>query len=108
MEACMAVWQATRLELTKWPPLLLISVSAIRRTQTSVHTDIQVWQDTFAYVYSPTILASLESPVVTVALSEILIGIGETTVMACSASGVPQPEIRWYKGNNSKAEVKQS
>lgn len=42
---------------------------------------------------------SLESPVVTVALSEILIGIGETTVMACSASGTPQPEIWWYKGN---------
>ncbi|XP_022603168.1 hemicentin-1 [Seriola dumerili] len=39
----------------------------------------------------------IESPVVTVALSEILIGIGETTVMACSASGVPQPEIWWYK-----------
>lgn len=43
---------------------------------------------------------SQESPVVTVALSDILIGIGETTVMACSASGTPQPEIWWYKGNN--------
>ncbi|XP_071342317.1 hemicentin-1 isoform X2 [Trachinotus anak] len=42
-------------------------------------------------------LTYIESPVVTVALSEILIGIGETTVMACSASGVPQPEIWWYK-----------
>lgn len=50
------------------------------------------------------LLPSLESPVVTVALSEILIGIGETTVMACSASGIPQPEIRWYKGNTSEAE----
>uniref|UniRef100_A0A3Q1B6M5 Hemicentin-1 n=1 Tax=Amphiprion ocellaris TaxID=80972 RepID=A0A3Q1B6M5_AMPOC len=45
------------------------------------------------------ILTYIESPVVTVALSEILIGIGETTVMACSASGVPQPEIWWYKGD---------
>ncbi|XP_040895666.1 hemicentin-1 [Toxotes jaculatrix] len=45
------------------------------------------------------ILTYVESPVVTVALSEILIGIGETTVMACSASGVPQPEIWWYKGD---------
>ncbi|KAG7230562.1 hypothetical protein INR49_025278 [Caranx melampygus] len=42
-------------------------------------------------------LSYIESPVVTVALSEILIGIGETTVMACSASGVPHPEIWWYK-----------
>lgn len=47
---------------------------------------------------------SLESPLVTVALSDILIGIGETTVMACSASGTPQPEIRWYKGNTFKVE----
>ncbi|XP_042370765.1 hemicentin-1 [Plectropomus leopardus] len=44
------------------------------------------------------ILTYIESPVVTVALSDILIGIGETTVMACSASGVPQPDIWWYKG----------
>ncbi|XP_070817740.1 hemicentin-1 [Chaetodon trifascialis] len=45
------------------------------------------------------ILTYIESPVVTVALSDILIGIGETTVMACSASGAPQPEIWWYKGD---------
>ncbi|XP_023810079.1 hemicentin-1 isoform X2 [Oryzias latipes] len=44
------------------------------------------------------ILTYVEPPVVTVALSEILIGIGETTLMACSASGVPLPEIKWYKG----------
>ncbi|XP_034738598.1 hemicentin-1 isoform X2 [Etheostoma cragini] len=43
------------------------------------------------------VLTYLESPVVTVALSDILIGIGEITVMACSASGVPQPNIWWYK-----------
>ncbi|XP_028442536.1 hemicentin-1 isoform X2 [Perca flavescens] len=45
------------------------------------------------------ILTYTESPVVTVALSDILIGIGETTVMACSASGIPQPNIWWYKGD---------
>ncbi|KAF3835345.1 hypothetical protein F7725_027903 [Dissostichus mawsoni] len=45
------------------------------------------------------ILTYIESPVVTVALSDILIGIGETTVMACSASGIPQPDILWYKGD---------
>ncbi|XP_051232997.1 hemicentin-1 isoform X2 [Dicentrarchus labrax] len=44
-------------------------------------------------------LTYIESPVVTVALSDILIGMGETTVMACSASGTPQPEILWYKGD---------
>uniref|UniRef100_A0A8C7MZR3 Hemicentin-1 n=1 Tax=Oncorhynchus kisutch TaxID=8019 RepID=A0A8C7MZR3_ONCKI len=40
-----------------------------------------------------------ESPVVIVVLSEILIGLGETTILACSASGIPQPEIRWFKGD---------
>ncbi|KAK7889294.1 hypothetical protein WMY93_024854 [Mugilogobius chulae] len=45
------------------------------------------------------VVTYIESPVVTVALSEILIGIGETTVMACSASGIPQAEIWWYKGD---------
>ncbi|CAJ1060969.1 hemicentin-1 [Xyrichtys novacula] len=45
------------------------------------------------------ILTYIESPEVTVALSDILISIGETTVMACSASGIPQPEIWWYKGD---------
>ncbi|KAI3368574.1 hypothetical protein L3Q82_025583, partial [Scortum barcoo] len=45
------------------------------------------------------ILTYIESPAVTVALSNILIGVGETTVMACSASGTPQPEIWWYKGD---------
>uniref|UniRef100_UPI0037E9B6AB hemicentin-1 n=1 Tax=Semicossyphus pulcher TaxID=241346 RepID=UPI0037E9B6AB len=43
------------------------------------------------------ILTYIESPVVTVALSDILISVGEITVMACSASGIPQPEIWWYK-----------
>ncbi|XP_069009305.1 hemicentin-1 [Embiotoca jacksoni] len=45
------------------------------------------------------ILMYIEFPVVTVALREILIAIGDTTVMACSASGVPQAEILWYKGD---------
>ncbi|XP_028301363.1 hemicentin-1 isoform X2 [Gouania willdenowi] len=44
-------------------------------------------------------LTYIEFPVVTASLSEILIGIGDTAVMACSATGVPQPEIRWYKGD---------
>uniref|UniRef100_A0A3B3BIE7 Hemicentin 1 n=1 Tax=Oryzias melastigma TaxID=30732 RepID=A0A3B3BIE7_ORYME len=42
-------------------------------------------------------LTYVEPPVVTAVLSEILITIGETTSMACSASGIPLPEIRWFK-----------
>ncbi|XP_019904855.2 hemicentin-1 isoform X2 [Esox lucius] len=45
------------------------------------------------------ILTYIESPVVTVVQSEILIGLGETTVLACTASGIPKPEIKWYKGD---------
>ncbi|XP_061680955.1 hemicentin-1 isoform X2 [Syngnathoides biaculeatus] len=45
------------------------------------------------------VLTYIESPVVTVAVGEILSGIGETTTMACSASGIPKPEIWWYKGD---------
>nr|XP_061790885.1 hemicentin-1-like [Nerophis lumbriciformis] len=45
------------------------------------------------------ILVYIESPVVKVAVDDILTGVGETTVMACSTSGIPQPEIWWYKGN---------
>ncbi|XP_053737549.1 hemicentin-1 isoform X1 [Synchiropus splendidus] len=43
------------------------------------------------------ILTYIESPEVTVALSEIMISIGETAVLVCSASGLPPPEIWWYK-----------
>ncbi|KAM6962600.1 hemicentin-1 [Aplochiton taeniatus] len=45
------------------------------------------------------ILTYIESPVVLVVQREILIGLGETTVMACSASGIPTPEVWWYKGD---------
>lgn len=51
------------------------------------------------------IFPRVESPTVSVAFSEILIGIGEPTVMACSASGIPQPEIWWYKGNILEEEM---
>lgn len=39
-----------------------------------------------------------ESPVVTVALRDVLVAVGEAAVLACAASGAPQPEIWWYKG----------
>lgn len=51
-------------------------------------------------------LCFLESPVVTVALSNILVAVGEAAVLACAASGTPQPEIWWYKGNPSNCSDK--
>uniref|UniRef100_A0A8C7JTX3 Hemicentin 1 n=1 Tax=Oncorhynchus kisutch TaxID=8019 RepID=A0A8C7JTX3_ONCKI len=64
-----------------------------------------VWthNDILPLSYSHPLVSCLlpESPVVIVVLSEILIGLGETTILACSASGIPQPEIRWFKGKVS-------
>ncbi|XP_036375886.1 hemicentin-1 [Megalops cyprinoides] len=45
------------------------------------------------------LLAYIEAPRVTVVQSEILIGLGDTTVMECRATGIPNPEVRWYKGD---------
>lgn len=42
----------------------------------------------------------LEFPVVRATFREVLSNIGETTVLSCSASGIPKPEIWWYKGNS--------
>ncbi|CAG11611.1 unnamed protein product [Tetraodon nigroviridis] len=43
------------------------------------------------------VLTYIESPVVTVALGDVLVALGEAAVLACAASGTPQPEIWWYK-----------
>uniref|UniRef100_A0A3Q2CT39 Hemicentin-1 n=1 Tax=Cyprinodon variegatus TaxID=28743 RepID=A0A3Q2CT39_CYPVA len=45
------------------------------------------------------ILTYFEFPVVRATFREVLSNIGETTVLSCSASGIPKPEIWWYKGN---------
>ncbi|XP_023195302.1 hemicentin-1 [Xiphophorus maculatus] len=45
------------------------------------------------------ILTYFEFPVVIALFREILSNVGEITTMSCSASGIPQPEIWWYKGN---------
>lgn len=115
----MAAWPAIRLGQTQWPPPSLTSVSATDRHPSICCTGLfgrglwgsrrlvrgrASWIVSYLYIILKFCLSfnnspSLESPVVTVALSDILISTGETTVMACSASGTPTPEIRWYKGN---------
>lgn len=121
----MAAWPAIRLGQTQWPPPSLTSVSATDCHPFISCTGLSgrglwgarqlvrgrsLWIGlSFIFQFALYIILkfclsfnnspSLESPVVTVALSDILISTGETTVMACSASGTPTPEIRWYKGN---------
>ncbi|XP_028823701.1 hemicentin-1 isoform X1 [Denticeps clupeoides] len=43
------------------------------------------------------VLTYVESPRVKVAQGKLLIGLQQTAVMECIATGVPQPGIRWYK-----------
>ncbi|XP_047673954.1 hemicentin-1 isoform X2 [Tachysurus fulvidraco] len=45
------------------------------------------------------LLSYIESPQVMVAQSRLLVGLGQTAVMECSVTGIPQPEILWYKGD---------
>ncbi|GAA6099393.1 hemicentin-1 isoform X2 [Tachysurus ichikawai] len=45
------------------------------------------------------LLSYIESPQVMVAKSRLLVGLGQTAVMECSMTGIPQPEILWYKGD---------
>ncbi|KAL4635075.1 hemicentin-1 [Arapaima gigas] len=44
-------------------------------------------------------LTYIEAPQVRVVQNEILIGLADTTVMECIATGIPKPEVRWYKGD---------
>ncbi|KAK3506808.1 hypothetical protein QTP70_028372 [Hemibagrus guttatus] len=45
------------------------------------------------------LLSYIESPQVTVAKGRLLVGLGQTALMECSVTGIPQPEILWYKGD---------
>ncbi|XP_019412229.1 PREDICTED: hemicentin-1 isoform X1 [Crocodylus porosus] len=44
-------------------------------------------------------LTYIEGPKLTVVQSEILVALGDTTVMECKATGVPPPQVRWFKGD---------
>ncbi|XP_053542916.1 hemicentin-1 isoform X1 [Ictalurus punctatus] len=45
------------------------------------------------------LLTYIESPRVTVPKSRLLVGLGQTAVMECTVTGIPQPEVLWYKGD---------
>lgn len=44
----------------------------------------------------------LEAPKLIVVQSELLVALGDTTVMECKTSGVPQPQVKWFKGTSFK------
>ena len=39
-----------------------------------------------------------EAPKLIVVQSELLVALGDTTVMECKTSGVPPPHVKWFKG----------
>lgn len=44
------------------------------------------------------LVSFLEAPTLTVVQSEILVGLGDTTVMECKTTGIPPPQVKWFKG----------
>ncbi|XP_067585037.1 hemicentin-1 isoform X1 [Pseudorca crassidens] len=40
-----------------------------------------------------------EAPKLMVIQSELLVALGDTTVMECKTSGVPPPQVKWFKGD---------
>ncbi|XP_068397521.1 hemicentin-1 isoform X4 [Eschrichtius robustus] len=40
-----------------------------------------------------------EAPKLIVIQSELLVALGDTTVMECKTSGVPPPQVKWFKGD---------
>uniref|UniRef100_A0A8C4UE85 Hemicentin-1 n=1 Tax=Falco tinnunculus TaxID=100819 RepID=A0A8C4UE85_FALTI len=45
------------------------------------------------------ILTYIEGPTLTIAQSEILVALGDTTVMECKTTGIPHPQVKWFKGD---------
>uniref|UniRef100_A0A8C6QPP1 Hemicentin-1 n=1 Tax=Nannospalax galili TaxID=1026970 RepID=A0A8C6QPP1_NANGA len=45
------------------------------------------------------ILRYIEAPKLVVVQSELLIALGDTSVMECKTSGVPLPQVKWFKGD---------
>ncbi|KAK1329305.1 hypothetical protein QTO34_011486 [Cnephaeus nilssonii] len=44
-------------------------------------------------------MTSEEAPKLIVVQSELLVALGDTTVMECKTSGVPPPHVKWFKGD---------
>ncbi|XP_042661906.1 hemicentin-1 isoform X1 [Tyto alba] len=44
-------------------------------------------------------LTYIEGPTLTVVQSEILVALGDTTIMECETTGIPHPQVKWFKGD---------
>ncbi|XP_077188775.1 hemicentin-1 isoform X2 [Paroedura picta] len=55
--------------------------------------------NTAGTVQETSILTYIESPKLTVVKKELLIALGDTTVMECKTTGIPPPQVKWFKGD---------
>uniref|UniRef100_A0A8B9QFV8 Ig-like domain-containing protein n=1 Tax=Apteryx owenii TaxID=8824 RepID=A0A8B9QFV8_APTOW len=44
-------------------------------------------------------LIYIEGPTLTIVQSEILVALGDTTIMECKTTGIPPPQVKWFKGD---------
>ncbi|NXJ63832.1 HMCN1 protein, partial [Rostratula benghalensis] len=44
-------------------------------------------------------LIYIEGPTLTIVQSEILVALGDTTIMECKTTGIPHPQVKWFKGD---------
>ncbi|XP_068809627.1 hemicentin-1 isoform X4 [Struthio camelus] len=44
-------------------------------------------------------LTYVEGPTLTIVQSEILVALGDTTIMECKTTGIPHPQVKWFKGD---------
>ncbi|OXB72514.1 UNVERIFIED_CONTAM: hypothetical protein H355_016383 [Colinus virginianus] len=45
------------------------------------------------------ILTYMEGPTVTIEQNEILVALGDMTIMECKTTGIPHPQVKWFKGD---------
>ncbi|NXT68617.1 HMCN1 protein, partial [Chaetops frenatus] len=48
-------------------------------------------------------LTYIKGPTLTIVQSEILVGLGDMTVMECKTTGIPPPHVKWFKGLRASA-----